>query len=657
MELQIKPPKVQKKFSMETVRSSLEVPDLRPLFRRSTSPTIVLSIDEPEDEPEFEIQVSKSATQSPKHSNSISPVLTCPPSPQRSKPGSRKNSDTSSKVNSKSSSRKNSFTMCLSPNRSLVSSPETSPTESKTQFLSPDPSLFNLPKSKVKLLKKTASVKQLYNNVLQALRTISRSKNEILPDLTKTFFENILRDSEGHSGLQVTKVEVKDGAEFGRHFCSEVHAVDVYVKIKDESKEKEGSRERMDGNKEKIYKLIIKSLPQSEDARNFLQPSHTFEKEVQMYSTVFLDMASFVKSKTNIPLDSHESQVVDIPRCYYSRWTGEGSSKDDMIIMENLVPQGFVPLKQGDPKMNVEHAELTIREIAKFHAISLCMSENSPEVLLEKYPKLREDSLYREDTREFTNRTMTPVMASLAEVLRSSTDYSPCYPWFVRLAKNFHNIQIQIVQPQGQFAVICHGDLWWSNILYKYDQNDKPLEVKFIDFQSSRVSSLVTDLLAFTFTSLPSFIRRQHIDSLLKLYHSTFLASCYSLQWSKQLFSLEDLQAEFRKHLLFGFIEGIWYLDIVYQGDRPGQAVVCDDEESMEGEEQDQVETRIRLNSEEEWEAKELKEKEKLLFQVQETENQENYRNDFFTMLEDVLILSNIEDNEISIEKFLDQAL
>ena len=43
------------------------------------------------------------------------------------------------------------------------------------------------------------------------------------------------------------------------------------------------------------------------------------------------------------------------------------------------------------------------------------------------------------------------------------------------------------------------------------------MEVKFIDFQSSRVSSLVTDLLAFTFTSLPSFIRRQHIDSLLKV--------------------------------------------------------------------------------------------------------------------------------------------
>ena len=40
------------------------------------------------------------------------------------------------------------------------------------------------------------------------------------------------RESEGNSNLQVTKVNVKDGAEFGRHFCSEVHAVEVSVKIK-----------------------------------------------------------------------------------------------------------------------------------------------------------------------------------------------------------------------------------------------------------------------------------------------------------------------------------------------------------------------------------------------------------------------------------------
>jgi len=61
------------------------------------------------------------------------------------------------------------------------------------------------------------------------------------------------------------------------------------------------------------------------------------------------------------------------------RWTGEGSSKDDMIIMENLVPQGFVPLKQGDPKVHFRfkkknyffHVFLTFL-ILHFHVFSPC---------------------------------------------------------------------------------------------------------------------------------------------------------------------------------------------------------------------------------------------------------------------------------------------
>jgi hypothetical protein len=31
----------------------------------------------------------------------------------------------------------------------------------------------------------------------------------------------------------VTKVKVKDSKEFGRHFCSEVHAVEVTAKLKE----------------------------------------------------------------------------------------------------------------------------------------------------------------------------------------------------------------------------------------------------------------------------------------------------------------------------------------------------------------------------------------------------------------------------------------
>lgn len=168
------------------------------------------------------------------------------------------------------------------------SSPVRSPTltttasNSQTQFLAVGnpSSIFRLPKPQVKLLKKTASVRQLYKSVLHAIKTIASARDDITPELTKTFFENILRTSDESPKLQVTKVKVKDGTEFGRHFCSEVHAVEVTAKVKLNG---EGG-----GSEVRKYHLIVKSQPQNEDARRFLKPSRTFEKEVQMYGQVYI---------------------------------------------------------------------------------------------------------------------------------------------------------------------------------------------------------------------------------------------------------------------------------------------------------------------------------------------------------------------------------
>ena len=51
------------------------------------------------------------------------------------------------------------------------------------------------------------------------------------------------------------------------------------------------------------------------------------------------------------------------------------------------------------------------------------------------------------------------------------------------------------------------GDLWLSNILFRYATNPDtgetlPVEVKFIDFQAARFASLATDLVLFLFTSV-----------------------------------------------------------------------------------------------------------------------------------------------------------
>jgi len=83
------------------------------------------------------------------------------------------------------------------------------------------------------------------------------------------------------------------------------------------------------------------------------------------------------------------------------------------------------------------------------------MKEGSNQRILEKYKYLTEDSLYRENSSDFTKRTITPVMASLAELLRNTPGYEEHYDWFIELAKNFHQIQMEMVKARNDFAVIC----------------------------------------------------------------------------------------------------------------------------------------------------------------------------------------------------------
>ena len=96
---------------------------------------------------------------------------------------------------------------------------------------------------------------------------------------------------------------------------------------------------------------------------------------------------------------------------------------------------------------------------------------------------------------------------------------------------------------------------------------------------------------------------------------------------------MSELKEEFENRILFGFLEGIWYLDIIYQGQRPRP-------ETQEEEETEEISVKVEVfDTEDEREAMEIKEKEKLLNEEKCSEDQESYKREFFAMLEDVINL------------------
>ena len=71
------------------------------------------------------------------------------------------------------------------------------------------------------------------------------------------------------------KHEIQIRVDPMRNFA-EIHAVDVFGVSSDSCGAQQGLE----------YHLIVKSHPQNEDAQRFLQPGHTFDKEVGMYGQV-----------------------------------------------------------------------------------------------------------------------------------------------------------------------------------------------------------------------------------------------------------------------------------------------------------------------------------------------------------------------------------
>lgn len=80
----------------------------------------------------------------------------------------------------------------------------------------------------------------------------------------------------------------------------------------------------------------------------------------------------------------------------------------------------------------------------------------------------------------------------------------------------FYDTMCSLTREKGRFSVICHGDLWTPNFLFKHNTN-AAIDVKVIDFQMARFASPVTDISFFIYACTEQDIREQHFDELIQV--------------------------------------------------------------------------------------------------------------------------------------------
>lgn len=201
--------------------------------------------------------------------------------------------------------------------------------------------------------------------------------------------------------------------------------------------------------KEISFNLVLKLAPTDERYRVSGAVTHFFLREIFVYSDI-LPKYKKIQSEINTLSD------FIAPECYYL-------NKDycnEIIVMQNMCVDGYIPLV-NDSFLDIEHLMISIKCLAKFHALSLILRE-------------RDTSLFdiAQTTcvplsRKANERFIIILLDRLKKALEvfSNTQYVPALQRLERDCDTF----VEACSKSVNQLVLCHGDIWKENLLFKYE--------------------------------------------------------------------------------------------------------------------------------------------------------------------------------------------
>nr|XP_027220332.1 uncharacterized protein LOC113812621 isoform X1 [Penaeus vannamei]XP_027220333.1 uncharacterized protein LOC113812621 isoform X2 [Penaeus vannamei]XP_027220334.1 uncharacterized protein LOC113812621 isoform X3 [Penaeus vannamei] len=265
-----------------------------------------------------------------------------------------------------------------------------------------------------------------------------------------------------------------------------------------------------------------------------------FRKEVMFYQHLVHDIQSQLKEAGQTPLR--------VPRCFHTSL----EEFQEVIFLEDLRPKGF---KMFDRKkgMDVAHTKLVLEELARLHAASYLLKAKIPD-LTEKYPILKLDWLnYADDARDKTYKLFSKQMDIVKDMLNKVGGYEVAENWLGRNKVKVLDMLGDHIVGVPPFDLLCHGDCWNNNLLFRYNEEETPIEVMLLDLQLCRQASPATDLNYLFHSSLEGFVRKTNLESFLDIYYSSFLSVAEAGKTAIP-FSREELRQEYKNNLEYGLL-------------------------------------------------------------------------------------------------------
>ncbi|XP_046749906.1 uncharacterized protein LOC124413403 [Diprion similis] len=348
------------------------------------------------------------------------------------------------------------------------------------------------------------------------------------PDWLDAYYvQKVLRKAEMDESIEVFGITVKPATAKGDNCTSDMHRVSV-----------EFSRGQKDRRIQEMRSIIVKVAPQ--DLREkLIESMGIFDIELSMMSTTLPKMQEILGTFFTEPLGA---------RCLYHQ-----IEKPTHIVIEDLTPKGF-KMAHRRLGLDLSHSVLVVRNLARFHASSIALREKDLKAI-DKYKK----GIFHKDHPIEIRKLLNANVRSLAKETANWSELNPRIP--EKLLKLFDVMYEKACEVtlyrEDDFNVLNHGDLWVNNVMFRYDNDQKPVDHIFVDFQFCHWGSPTEDLLFFFGSSLSDDVRVQHRDSLIREYQATLTTTISKLKCKTEPLSFENLQALLERRAFYEVIASI----------------------------------------------------------------------------------------------------
>ncbi|XP_046749903.1 uncharacterized protein LOC124413399 [Diprion similis] len=352
--------------------------------------------------------------------------------------------------------------------------------------------------------------------------------------LDACYVQKTLRNAEQDESIEVSGITVKPATVKGDNYSSNMHRISVIF-----SRIRKG--QKIIETKSLIAKVIPESTPEDEDMYVGF-----FEVEMSMVSeTLPLMNKALTELGMSISLSAE---------CLYVQ-------REDPVhlIIEDLTPAGY-RMAEREAGLDLNHCLVAIRNLGAFHASSISLAEKEP-TAVKKYTR----GMFHKDHGLIVVEFFKSGTKTLAEETAKWPELSPGISEKIsKLSEVIYEKACEVTRLEDDnFNVLNHADFWINNMLFRYDDHQKPIDYKFVDFQTCHYGSPAVDLLYFFGTSPAIDVLMQHREFITREYLVTLTDIMAKLECSTTPPSFDDLQEILRKNAFYEVVASFTILPLV----------------------------------------------------------------------------------------------